>query len=111
MEILQLIADQGVTLGFCIICFLLYTDQNKKAMEKYEENMKAEKEENRREKEELMKRADEDKKQLLSTIGQFSQYFQKVEKHLSINTQVLETLVSRVDGIEKKMEVEQDGKV
>lgn len=54
MEILQLIADQGVTLGFCIICFLLYAEQNKKAMEKYEENMKAEKEENRREKEELM---------------------------------------------------------
>ena len=74
-------------------------------MEKYEENMKAEKEENRREK------ADEDKKQLLSTIGQFSQYFQKVEKHLSINTEVLQSLVGRMDRIEKKMEVEQDDKV
>lgn len=80
-------------------------------MEKYEENMKAEKEENRREKEELMKRADEDKKQLLNTIGQFSQYFQKVERHLSVNTEVLQSLVGRMDRIEEKMEVEQNDKV
>lgn len=111
MEIVQLLTDQGITLGFCIIFFMLYTKQTQKSLEQYKEDMKAEKEENRREKEELMRRADEEKKQLLVTIGQFSQYFQKVEKHLSVNTEVLQNLLGRVDGIERKLEVEQNDKV
>lgn len=90
---------------------MLYTKQTQKSLEQYKEDMRAEKEENRREKEELMRRADEDKNKLLATIGKFSEYFQKVEKHLSVNTEVLQNLLNRVDGIERKLEVEKDDKV
>lgn len=90
MDIVQAITEQGVTLGFCVIFFMLYTKQNEKSLNQYKEDLKLERQENQ-----------EREKTFFDVIKSFS-------KDMRNTALILEQLLTRVERIESKLDVEEE---